>query len=754
MSIFGAMQSGISGLSAQSSAMGAISDNIVNVNTVGYKGVNTSFQTLVTKQTSTSRYSPGGVQPSAKQGVNVQGLLASATSSTALGISGDGYFVVNQAALPGAGDLWAYTRAGDFDIDNNGYLVNTGGYYAQGWSLLPWDKNPNATVVNINGIDYMKAYYDTMGNVVYINDNIIDSRNLQPINLKTIGGSASATQQMSYGANLPSGDPIYSTSNPDGGGRHSISALIYDSLGNASNLSLTYTKTASNAWGMSTSIPDGASNIVLSGMRETHGDANPDVYYAAGQLEFRDIPSNGSTITITSTIDSTTTPPTQKAYTFEFLSTPGATAQTGNIGVDISTGVVSPSDFANKFLESLIANMSGADRFTVDGNTINIIQSTTGEALTIDASKCLACIQCAANPNLTTGIPTGTFNIPAIDEDIKNCGRLDLTGTTAAQYDGTTITVDGTTYTLVNAVAANASQIDIRECFAAGVANPATKVAEKIVSAIKANTIEPERFSASGSTIEILPSETGPNIEITINNVGGGTAISGRVRAALPVGWSNVTNGATYTLSNTFYVNDTEVENGSLVPAVRFNADGTPKYFSVDDMAIQWANGAENMDGDYKQGTTISLNAGNIGTSDGLTSLAGDFNTTYINQDGAKYGSYSGVSVSEEGVVTALFDNGETRPIAILPLATFANPNGMEALTGNVWLETDYSGQALLKQAGTNGAGEISGNTLEQSTVDLATEFSNMIVTQRAYSAATKIITTADEMLDELTRMT
>jgi len=60
----------------------------------------------------------------------------------------------------------------------------------------------------------------------------------------------------------------------------------------------------------------------------------------------------------------------------------------------------------------------------------------------------------------------------------------------------------------------------------------------------------------------------------------------------------------------------------------------------------------------------------------------------------------------------------------------------------------------LLKQAGTNGAGEISGNSLEQSTVDLATEFSNMIVTQRAYSAATKIITTADEMLDELTRMT
>lgn len=744
MSIFGAMQSGISGLAAQSSAMGAISDNIVNVNTVGYKGANTSFQTLVTKQTSTSRYSPGGVQPSAKQGVNVQGLLASVSSSTSMGISGQGYFVVNQAANPGEGDLWAYTRAGDFDIDNNGYLKNTGGFYAQGWSLLPWDKNPNATVVNINGIDYMKAYYDTNGKVVYINDNIIDSRNLRPINLNTIGGTATATQQISYGANLPSGDPIYNASNPDAGGRHSVSALIYDSLGNASNLSLTYTKTASNAWGMSTSIPSGASNIVLSGSRETHGDTASDVYYAAGQLEFSGIPSNGSTITITSG---------GKEYTFEFLSTKGAHAQPGNIGVDISTGIASASDFANKFLEALQANMPGANRFSANGNKIEIVQSVSGEALQIDASKTLACIQSAANPNLETGIATGIFDIPAIDEDIKNCGRLDFTSNDKADYVNTTVKVGDKTYKFVDGATATPGEIDISSAFDGSAANPAAAVAELLVKSIKADSVEPERFTASGSSIEILPSSTGPDIKITVNNTGGGDAITGRIRSTAPLGWSDVANGTEYTLSNTFNVNDNEIETGSIVPSVRFNADGTPKYFFVDEVSIQWANGAQNMDGGYQQGTTITLNAGNVGTNDGLTSLSGDFTTNYITQDGAKFGSYSGVSVSEDGVVTALFDNGETRPIAILPLATFANPNGMEALTGNSWIETDYSGQAMLKQAGTNGAGQISSNSLEQSTVDLATEFSNMIVTQRAYSAATKIITTADEMLDELTRM-
>lgn len=163
---------------------------------------------------------------------------------------------------------------------------------------------------------------------------------------------------------------------------------------------------------MSTSIPSGASNIVLSGSRETHGDTASDVYYAAGQLEFSGIPSNGSTITITSG---------GKEYTFEFLSTKGAHAQPGNIGVDISTGIASASDFANKFLEALQANMPGANRFSANGNKIEIVQSVSGEALQIDASKTLACIQSAANPNLETGIATGIFDIPAIDEDIKNC---------------------------------------------------------------------------------------------------------------------------------------------------------------------------------------------------------------------------------------------------------------------------------------------------------------------------------------------
>ena len=108
MSIFGAMQSGISALASQSSSMGAISDNIANVNTVGYKSNSVAFSTLVTKQSSSSLYSPGGVQSKPKQSISAQGLLSATSNSTDVAISGSGYFVVNQSANPGEGDLWAY----------------------------------------------------------------------------------------------------------------------------------------------------------------------------------------------------------------------------------------------------------------------------------------------------------------------------------------------------------------------------------------------------------------------------------------------------------------------------------------------------------------------------------------------------------------------------------------------------------------------------------------------------------------------
>ena len=86
----------------------------------------------------------------------------------------------------------------------------------------------------------------------------------------------------------------------------------------------------------------------------------------------------------------------------------------------------------------------------------------------------------------------------------------------------------------------------------------------------------------------------------------------------------------------------------------------------------------------------------------------------------------------------------------MVPIATFSDPDGLQPITGDSYLETNASGSVLLRQSGEGAAGTIAPSSLENSTVDIATEFSNLIVTQRAYEANSKIITTADQMLETL----
>jgi flagellar hook protein FlgE len=121
-----------------------------------------------------------------------------------------------------------------------------------------------------------------------------------------------------------------------------------------------------------------------------------------------------------------------------------------------------------------------------------------------------------------------------------------------------------------------------------------------------------------------------------------------------------------------------------------------------------------------------------------------------VNPDGATRGEVIAVEIDDNGIVSAIFDNNEVRKIAQIGLATFPNPDGLKAMGGNAYQATINSGEYSVKQPKLGGAGEISSGTLEASTVDLSAEFTGLIVTQKAYSASSKIITTADQMLEEL----
>ena len=180
-------------------------------------------------------------------------------------------------------------------------------------------------------------------------------------------------------------------------------------------------------------------------------------------------------------------------------------------------------------------------------------------------------------------------------------------------------------------------------------------------------------------------------------------------------------------------------------PYVSVNANNEVEFFIDYDN-----NAATDTTQDRNQ---ITLDLGTFGELDGLKQFAGDFTVGKTDQNGKRFGNFSTLEISEDGLVTAVFDNGERTDIYQLVLADFANTNGLEPRSNNAFQETDFSGPAQILLPTTAGAGGIASGALESSTVDIAEEFTRMIVTQRAYSASAKIITTADEMLEELLRI-
>jgi flagellar hook protein FlgE len=240
MSLFGSLFSGVSGLNAQSRAMGMISDNIANVNTTAYKGATAQFANMVTRSRGSSTYSPGGVRAQSYYTVANQGLIQSSTSPTDAAISGAGFFVVN--TQPGGGGEQLYTRAGSFNPDFQGDLRTPSGHYLQGW-------------------------------VLDADEEIVDVNTLETVNVRSINGLAAATTTVDVGANLDADQAAFAGAYAAGdltafrasGGAVGVQpsftredVRVYDSLGRPHDLTLAFLRTgAANSWAVEVSAEPG-----------------------------------------------------------------------------------------------------------------------------------------------------------------------------------------------------------------------------------------------------------------------------------------------------------------------------------------------------------------------------------------------------------------------------------------------------------------------------------------------------------------
>jgi flagellar hook protein FlgE len=124
-----------------------------------------------------------------------------------------------------------------------------------------------------------------------------------------------------------------------------------------------------------------------------------------------------------------------------------------------------------------------------------------------------------------------------------------------------------------------------------------------------------------------------------------------------------------------------------------------------------------------------------------------------LTQNGVPPGSFSGVTTQANGDVVVNYNNGQTRTIAQIPLITFNNPNALQGQNGQAFTATLGSGTPLAEAASTNGAGNLVTGSVEGSNVDIASEFSHLIVAQQAYSSNAKVVTTANQMLQATLQM-
>lgn len=557
MSLFGAMTSGVSALGAQSGAMGAIADNIANVNTVGYKNAKVAFQTLVTKQASSTMYSAGGVQARPRNSVDVQGLLQPSVSQTDMAIAGDGFFVVNAAKQPDVRDQYLFSRAGSFSKDADGFLRNTAGYYLQAW---PTDADGDVILPPGSG-------------AALTNENVISPDFLQTVDLNRVAVNAEETSEISIGANLPSNAAV--------GDNHALDVQFFDTLGNTNAVAFSFTKSGVNQWDLAVEPPTGAAVVTLY-----DGVGNPT--RSVGQLEFVGVPDVGESVVIGGT-------------TYNFVA--GAT-------------------------------VPGANDVQVDGGR----------------------------------------NLAQIVGSLRDEVNLDIAGIASAKPNNAAVL-------LLTGDAANIA-------------------------------VDPNGVSSSGQPA---------------------------------------------TKQTTAYIVDARVNTA---PAFVFSSNGFPTTITSERMSVRgFEAGAADMDdvdldGDGQVDVArIMLKFGADNGADNLNQFAGEFLPGAIQQNGSPFGTFSDIAIREDGVIEAVFKNGARRPIYRMPVATFSSPDGLQSRNGNVYNATENSGDPTLRNADSGPAGKVVANALEGSTVDIGEEFTSMIVTQRAYSAATRVISTADDMLDELIRI-
>lgn len=666
MGIFGALTTAVSGMQAQSFALENISGNIANSQTTAYKRTDTSFEDLV--QTNIpSQQTAGNVFASSRATNSVQGDVQSASVSTFMAINGSGFFVVEKPSSfadnrPSFSGVDLYTRRGDFQLDQNGYMVNGAGNYLMG---IPID----STTGNLAG---------SVPQILQFQDGFLPAQATTEIDYRA--NLASYPQTVDHNTTVPGSELL----NPSNFSANPINGVLANAklIGSGAAVLPDAVAVMTGSQSLTTPVLSSAGGtLVINGVNITINAGDN----AAAVLA--DINASTAGTGVTATLDGGATG--KLVLTSADASTNVAIGSGTTFGLLTELGLSVGTANATNLLTQNIAATGQTLTFTVGANPpLNILFGAGNVTTLADLNVALA------------GLVGGTASVNAAN------GNIDVTASTSTD----TITIGG-----------DATPANFGLHTTSALPSNGTVVGQD-------NTAFLNESMSGGAITAYDTSGSAVNIQLRWAKVDSSTLGAGHADT-----W------------NLFY----QTSSNATGTAAAWQNAGTDYTFGANGQLNPAVNAVT-----LSNVTVDGIPLGNIRlvhNTSGITQFADSNGTVQVNQlqqNGYSAGQLQSVSVSDKGRIVGTYSNGRTVDLAEITLANFNAPNALQRGDGGTFTATANSGSPTY-----GGSGNIVGSSLEGSNTDIADEFTKLIVTQQAYSANTKVITTTNQMVQDLLNM-
>ncbi|CAK0742265.1 flagellar hook protein FlgE [Gammaproteobacteria bacterium] len=748
----------LSGLSASSTDLSVIGNNIANANTIGFKFSRTEFADLYSASLRT--YSGARMGTGVKVADVVQQFSQGNSNTTEqsldLSISGDGFFRVTDVANQGP----SYTRNGAFHLNNNNDIVNTNGQYLSVYQSDPKTGQILGTIskLNVDQSDIPPASTTGMNATLNLN-----SSEIAPTATNTITAS---------GLRLSNADTVpTATFDPKSPSSYNMktSTTIYDASGIAHPASLYFIRTADNNWDMHATV-DGVNGFNGSVEVFTPPTGTPP---ATAPVKLTFDPNTGTVTTIT--------PPKLIFNTFK-PGTPGFIIPDAN----------NPFEFSLNGLDTSIQSgginwkTTTTPDYTPLGSTAAILSTATMPTGTFDptvattydfhapefsikdssgATHYINQYFVSDSPGSyswslhtfvsdTSGVPgVEVFYDPNYPSPVKVTANADGTLNTRPSQFEYAFDPSNTSST-----PPNPNRSDILK-FSFNGLQSYPDAAPKLVadgnsakvwtSPKEGNLPDPTTYNYTTSTT-IYDSQGGSHLAAFYFVKVGSNAWDMHAfvdNNELNTSGTGSQNGTGSPVRLTFDSNGSLVSKASAPPPPTYDQDGNLIANRTQSVPI---NGAIPLTAAMNNGTSeINFKL----DLDSMTQYGSPSGVSSLSQDGYATGHISSINVEADGKISSLYTNGKSRVLGQAVMVTFANIQGLRPIGNTSWGETPDSGEPLLVHAGEAGSGMIQSGALESSNVDLTKQLVDMIVAQRTFQANAQVVSAVDNLTQTIVNL-